>query len=50
MTSNNILKPKEEEYLYVNELFVEKHVQKNKHVHTGVVTSDLPRSIKNADN
>jgi hypothetical protein len=38
MTSNiNSLKPKEE-YLYVKELFVEKHVQKNKHVHTGVVT------------
>jgi hypothetical protein len=47
MTSNNSLKPKEEEYLYVNELFVEKHVQKNKHVHTGVV----PRSIEtDADN
>jgi hypothetical protein len=39
MTENTIydikLKPKD---LYVNELFVEKHVQKNKHVHTGVVT------------
>jgi hypothetical protein len=40
MTSNNSLKQKEEEYLYVNELFVEKHV------HTGVV----PRSIETADN
>jgi hypothetical protein len=47
MTANNSLKPKEEEYLYVNELFVEKNVQKTKHVHTGVVTYI---SIENADN
>jgi hypothetical protein len=38
MASNYSLKPKEEEYLYVNELFVEKHIQKNKHVHTSWVT------------
>ena len=42
MSSNNSLKPKEE-YLYVNELFVEKQTCP----HWG---SDLPRSIENADN